>query len=113
MVDNIRKSILVGLGIIMLSGPAWAVTDYSSMSTDELAGLQGTMRQTTVEERNAFRDEWRSRLQQMSPEERQQYTSGTRGRNRAGMGAENMGSGYGTGDGSGRQRGRQRGGGRW
>jgi hypothetical protein len=47
--------------------------DYSSMSTAELAELRGTMRNIPAENVSAFRSEWQSRLQQMTPEEQQAY----------------------------------------
>jgi len=44
-----------------------AATDFSQMSTQELAQMRGNV---PVEERDAFRAEMQKRMQTMSPEER-------------------------------------------
>jgi len=64
-------SALVVAGLLSFSALA---ADYSSMSTSELAALRGTMRDATSEDISAFRTEWQSRLQTMSPEERRTYS---------------------------------------
>ena len=56
----------------MLISSAFAV-DYSTVSTEELANLRGKMQNATVEERNAFQNEWQKRIQNMTQEERQKY----------------------------------------
>lgn len=61
---------LIGLSLIVT--PVWAA-DYSSMPTEELSNLRGTMRNATEEEHTAFQQEWQSRVQQMPTDERQQY----------------------------------------
>jgi len=43
-------------------------TDFTSMTTEELLNLKGTV---TTEEREAFRDELRSRISTMSTEEKE------------------------------------------
>lgn len=58
-------------GSLLTATMAWAVTDYNAMSNEELAAKRGSMKEATLEERNAFRNEWQSRVQKMSPEERQ------------------------------------------
>lgn len=60
----------MGLGMVITQ--AWAV-DYSSMSTEELAELRGTMRNASQEEHAAFQHEWQNRVRQMTREERQRY----------------------------------------
>jgi len=59
------------LGLGLLAAPALAATDYSSMSNEELAAMRGTMRDVSQEDRDAFRSEWQSRVQNMTQEERQ------------------------------------------
>jgi hypothetical protein len=45
-------------------------TDFSQMTMEELNAMRGTV---STEERDAFRAEMQSRLQAMTPEERQAY----------------------------------------
>ena len=78
---------VVGLFMLMPVLPAWAVTDYSSMSTEELAAKRGTMQQASEEERNAFRQEWQKRYLDMSSEDRQKYGSRPGVRDGSGKGA--------------------------
>lgn len=59
---------------LLFTAPAWAATDYSVMSNDELANLRGSMQKATEEERSAFRNEWQKRLQNMPPAERSRFT---------------------------------------
>jgi hypothetical protein len=56
----------------MLVATAFAV-DYSTMTIEELAKLRGKMQNVTVEERNAFQNEWQKRIQTMAQEDRQKY----------------------------------------
>jgi len=58
-------------GSLLSATLAFAATDYSAMSNEELAAKRGSMKESTVEERNAFQNEWQNRVQKMSPEERQ------------------------------------------
>jgi len=58
---------------VMAATPVWAVTDYSSMSNEELSKIRGTLRSASQEDRNAFRSEWQQRIQAMTPEEQQLY----------------------------------------
>jgi len=60
------------IGLAMLALSAFAV-DYSAMTTEELAKLRGKMQNATVEERNAFQNEWQKRIQTMTQEDRQKY----------------------------------------
>ena len=60
------------LASILFTGLALA-TDFSSMTTEELAKMRGTMCAKSQEERDAFRQEWQKRMAQMTPEERKQY----------------------------------------
>jgi hypothetical protein len=68
------SALLCALGLA--AGTAWAATDYSAMTTEELAAKRGAMQNATVEERNAFHNEWQKRIQQMQPEDRQKYMQG-------------------------------------
>jgi hypothetical protein len=86
-----RKMKMFGLALLALcfaSFNAWAV-DYSTMSTEELSKLRGTMQTASQAERDAFHAEWSSRVDQMTTSEKQEY----------------MGAGRGMGDGSGQQAG--------
>jgi uncharacterized protein (DUF2236 family) len=71
---------------MMLGGVAYAVTDYSSYSTEELSRIRGTLQSASPEERDAFRKEWQSRMQQMSPEERIRYAGRKMGAGKMGQG---------------------------
>ncbi len=57
-----------------LAGVPALAADYGAMQTAELAALRGTMQQASAEERAAFQQEWQNRQQQMSAEERRQYS---------------------------------------
>ncbi len=112
MFDKFRKAftttaLLTGLALTAV--PAWAQIDYSSMTNEDLAAMRGTMRDATPEDRDAFRQEWQGRVQNMSPEERQQVTgrpSGAGGGDGYGYrsgGGQRGGGGYGRGMGGGRR----------
>lgn len=91
--------ILTALTLALLGSPAFAATDYSAMSTEELAARRGTMFNAAPEEHQAFRNEWQKRMRTMSPEERQKYGRGP-GMQQGGRG-EGNGQGYGPGTGQG------------
>jgi len=111
----LRKTLYTVLLAAMIVSPAWAVTDYSGMTTEELSQLRGTLRNATPEEREAFRSVWQERVRNMSTEEMQRYIGpaasraaaadgtlrqgmGGRGRGmRAGGGGNGHGRGRGTG----------------
>ena len=65
------------MGAILAGGLAFA-TDFSSMSTEDLAKMRGTLCTKTPEERDAFRAEWQKRMASMTPEERSKYMRGPR-----------------------------------
>lgn len=111
-ISKILKISSITLGIGLLTAPAFAVTDYSQMDTATMNEMRGTMRDASQEERDAFRNEWRSRLNNMEQAERQNYSG--RPANAAGDGSGNryggggsMGSGGGMGGGGGMGRGRR------
>lgn len=90
-------SVFSGITLMLLmSGFAYAA-DYRSMTTEELRALRGTMYNATEAERNAFRNEWRNRVQQMTAEERKAYNASSPGK---GTGVCD-GCGLGVGDGRG------------
>ena len=60
------------IGLSLIATPVWAA-DYSNLTTEELSNLRGTMRSGSQEEQAAFQNEWQSRQQQMTSDERQQY----------------------------------------
>jgi hypothetical protein len=106
--------IILALLFAILVGDAFAV-DYSKYTTEELASMRGTLQDASQEEREAFRAEWQKRLQNMTPEERQQYM-GRPNNSGSQPGAGRMqgrgGGGKGMGRGSGRGSGGGMGGGR-
>ncbi|MCX5717073.1 MAG: DUF1104 domain-containing protein [Nitrospirae bacterium] len=70
---KVTRSLIGGIiGLAMLAMSAFAV-DYSTMTTEELAKLRGKMQNVTVEERNAFQNEWQKRIQTMTQEDNQKY----------------------------------------
>ncbi len=121
-INKIFKISTMALGLGLLTHPAFAATDYSSMSTAEMNEMRGTMRNASQEERDAFRNEWRSRVNNMDQEERRQYSgrpanaAGDGSGNRYGRGGGNRYSGNGgnsySGGGGNRYGGGGRGGGR-
>ena len=76
-------------------------TDYQSMTTKELSNLRGTMYNAPQQERDAFRAEWLKRINQMSPEEKQQYIGPGGGRGKGSRGEYGLGDGRGRGKGGG------------
>lgn len=99
MKKKMNRVSLALLGAVMLVTPVMAA-DYSSMTTEELAALRGTRSHATVEEQAAFQQEWQERVQQMTPEERQQFTGKPADAVQNGAGAK-YGQGAGAGSGSG------------
>lgn len=59
-------------------------TDFSQMTMEELNAMRGTV---STEERDAFRAEMQSRLQAMTPEERQAYSAERRNNSDQGQGS--------------------------
>ena len=89
---------ILAFSLLSAATLTWAATDYSAMTNDELAAKRGSMKQATVEERNAFQNEWQSRVQKMSPEEKQKAMGQPANAPRDGSGQKN---GQGRGNGSG------------
>jgi hypothetical protein len=89
------KRVSLFLGSVALVASTLVAADYSSMSTDELMGLKGSV---APEDRAAFQAEMKSRVSSMSPEERASYGIGNNGQGLgAGNGAKLMdGSGAGS-----------------
>lgn len=87
---TMKKTVLAICCLVMVAGTAWAV-DYSSMSTEDLSRMRGTLNNSSQEDWTAFHAEWQKRLGEMTVEQRQQYMGPGRGR---GMG---MGRGMGRG----------------
>jgi hypothetical protein len=97
---TVRTVILTAL----VASALMAATDFSSMSTQEMMGMRGTV---DPSERGAFQQEMQSRMQSMTPEERAQYSmgqgkakgvrdgSGTGSMGTGGMGAGGQGNGGG------------------
>jgi hypothetical protein len=87
-----KRAVIATCCLMMTAMAAWAM-DYSSMSTDDLSRMRGTMYNATPEDWSAFHAEWHKRLGQMTTEQRQQYMGTGMGR---GMG-KGMGMGRGMG----------------
>ena len=103
MTSKIKMAGLIALALISVNSYAWAA-DYKAMSTEELSNLRGTMQTAPQAERDAFRAEWNSRLDQMTPSERQNYMGSRKGMDERGTPVHNsgrMGSGSGAGGGMG------------
>lgn len=86
------KSLEFGLilGSLILTTVVYAANDYSNYSIEELAKMRGTLRNTTQEEKDAFREAWQEKLRSLNPEKRQTYT-------RRGLGSgQRRGNGNGT-----------------
>lgn len=103
------KVISIGAALVALTCSPVLAADYMKMSTEEMAGMRGSMQQESQTERSAFQKEWQARVRQMSTEEKQQYmgpstSSGIGGQYKKG----NRGSGAGAGMGSGSGRGGRR-----
>ena len=72
------------------------------MTTEELSKLRGKMYNAALEERDAFRAaEWMKRINQMTPEEKEQYLRSGSGRGQGNRGATGLGNGKGRGKGGG------------
>jgi hypothetical protein len=67
-----RILVILFLALAILAGNAFA-EDYTQYTTEELAGMRGTLQDASEEERDDFRAEWQKRVQDMTPEERQKY----------------------------------------
>ena len=108
----LRKTLYALILAAMVATPAWAGTDYSSMTTEELSQMRGTLRNATQEERDAFRAVWQERVRNMSTEEMQRYigpaasrAAAANGTMRQGMGGQGRGMHAGGGAGQGHGRG--------
>jgi len=92
---------LAAAGALLLAAAAFAA-DYSGYSLQELSRMRGTMMNRSLEEREAFRNAWREKVRNASPEERSQYAK-CRGKGRGngqyggGSNADCDGSGHGHG----------------
>ena len=88
------------LFLMLLPGIS-AGADFQSMTTEELSKLRGTMYNAPQEQRDAFRAEWAKRINQMTPEEKQQYLGSGSGRGQGNRSATGLGDGQGRGRGGG------------
>ena len=60
---------LIGLGVINVAVAA----DYSDMSTEQLMDMRSQARDMSMEDRDSYRSEMRSRVQSMSDDERSSF----------------------------------------
>ncbi len=100
---------IIAAGAILFATSAFAATDYSSYSLQDLAKMRGTMMQKSQEERDAFRAAWQEKMRNATPEERQTYM---RGRGRGNCDGSGMQNGSCQNNGSGRGQGYEHGHGR-
>lgn len=95
-----KKFYVVATMLLIISAAVFAhAADYSSMSTEELSALRGTLYNATQEERNAFQTEWLSRVEKMTPEERETYLSSGSGNGAGNRNSNGLGNGSGNGRG--------------
>ncbi len=97
MKKKMTTSLLAVLAVFTMSSSAFSA-DYTTMSTEELSNVRGTLYNATEAERNTFRNEWQKRINQMTPEERTQYMGSGKGAWKS----KGYGSGKGQGSGSGK-----------
>lgn len=97
-----KSAALLTVALLAISSQALAV-DYTSMSTEELSKIRGTLYNATDEDRNAFRTEWQSRVSQMSPEDQAKYMGQGKGPGKGMQQGGGNGKGQGQGNGMGGQ----------
>ncbi len=90
-------STLAVAGLLFLAVPVFAA-DYSSYSLQELSQMRGTMMEKSQEEKAAFRNAWRDKMQKATAEERSLYA---RGRGKGGCNGSGNCNGSGSGHGHG------------
>ena len=95
------KAIIVSVLFLTLLPAAGLGADYQAMSTDELSALRGTMSTASQEQRDAFRAEWKKRIDQMTAEEKQHYFGAGGGRGQGNRSGDGLGDGTGRGKGGG------------
>ncbi|MGI9538081.1 MAG: hypothetical protein ACR2PB_13510 [Desulfocapsaceae bacterium] len=98
---NLIKSIVASALILLLLPAIGLSADYQSMSTKDLSDLRGTMYNAPQEERDAFRVEWRERIDRMTPEEKEKYLGAGGGRGKGNRTGDGLGDGTGKGRGGG------------
>ena len=96
------KSMLCSALFLLLLPAIGLSADYQTMTTEELSELRGTMYDASQEERDAFRTEWKNRIDRMTAEEKQQYLGAGGGRGQGNRTGEGLGDGTGRGRGGGR-----------
>ena len=99
---TLLKPVLTTLVVLTMLTVAQAA-DYESMSTQELSQLRGTMSNKSQEERDAFRTVWQQRINQMSEEEKANYSGSGSGRGQGNRSGTGLGDGTGRGRGNGQQ----------
>ncbi len=105
MKRTIVQSLVISALFLLTLPTTGLCRDFQAMTTQQLSELRGTMYNAPQDERDAFREEWQKRINQMTTEEKEQFLGAG-----GGMGSGNR-SGDGLGDGSGRGKGGGAGGG--
>ncbi|RUM89856.1 MAG: hypothetical protein DSZ23_02750 [Thermodesulfatator sp.] len=98
---------MVIAGAVFMAVPAFGA-DYSGYSLQELSQMRGTMMDKSPEEKAAFKDAWRTRMQNATGEERAQYARCKGKGHHYGYG-QSGGQGSGNCDGSGKGHGHGKG----
>lgn len=96
------KTLTVSVLFLALLPAVGLGADYQSMTTRELSELRGTMADASQEQRDAFRAEWKKRIEQMTEEEKQQYFGAGGGRGQGNRSGDGLGDGTGRGKGGGK-----------
>jgi hypothetical protein len=103
-VGKISCGLIVVIAVFGLWAGMGFAADYQAMTTAELNAIRGTHSNATPADRDAFRSEWTSRLDKMTPAEREQYVGSGPGKGRGlqdGTGRpEALGNGVGGGNGA-------------
>ncbi|MDH3328002.1 MAG: hypothetical protein OEM01_02090 [Desulfobulbaceae bacterium] len=73
MLNACYRIAVVFIGTLLITSNAWAI-DYTVFDNQELFALKEAVSRATVEEQEAYRQECQARLQNMSEEEKKQYT---------------------------------------
>lgn len=95
------KTLIVSIVFLLVLPVSALCTDYKSMTTQQLSELRGTMYNASQEQRDLFRDEWRKRINEMTPEEKQQFLGAGGGRGKGNRSSDGLGDGKGRGKGGG------------
>ncbi|MBF0567838.1 MAG: hypothetical protein HQK95_03125 [Nitrospirae bacterium] len=69
------KKVSMAILTLMLAAGVVYAADFATYTTDELLGMRGTMYNATVQQRTALHTELTKRVEQMTPEQKQEFAS--------------------------------------